>query len=228
MHIKDKEQAKKIYGLKHAVINRKDNKFYGGFPFILKYIGGDYKDERIDLQSLTETLLNFVSELKYDNTNDLSDDFINDIIDCLNDFFSKNLILERRIKHFNECKDNWFCIDFKENYPSLNYMLANDCKILMHRDVEKDLKLLQKKYAEKAKEKISRTPYYPNNNFPEDSELLKGNLKGWLSQRITKKDRLVYKIELDKITKKRIVYIAAAYGHYDKAHRRSNSTASFK
>ncbi|OKZ73923.1 MAG: hypothetical protein BHW00_07090 [Clostridium sp. 26_22] len=94
----------------------------------------------------------------------------------------------------------------------------------MHRDVEKDLNRLQKKQAEKAKEKISKTPNYPNNDSPEDSELLKGDLKGWLSQRISKKDRLVYKIESNK----KIVYIAAAYGHYDEAPRRSKSTASYR
>lgn len=230
---KDKKKAERIYGLKNAVVRRDGKKFYGGLPFILRYIGGDFEDNRIDVKKLTETLLDSVSGLENNNENNFIDDFIKDIIDCLNDFYGKNLILERRIKNFNEAKDNWFYIDFnekikKEGDQLLNYILVNDCKILMHRDVEKDLNSLQKKQAEKAKEKISKTPNYPNNDFPEDSELLKGDLKGWLSQRISKKDRLVYKIESDKKTDKRIVYIAAAYGHYDEAPRRSKSTASYR
>ena len=229
IYMKGKKKAERIYGLKNAVVRRDGKKFYGGLPFILKYIGGDFEDNRIDFKKLTETLLDSVSRLEKNNDNNFIDDFINDIIDCLNDFYGKNLILERRIKNFNEAKDNWFYIDFNEEIKKerdylLSYTLVNDCKILMHRDVEKDLNRLQKKQAEKAKEKISKTPNYPNNDSPEDSELLKGDLKGWLSQRISKKDRLVYKIESDK----KIVYIAAAYGHYDEAPRRSKSTASYR
>jgi len=232
-YIDRKKKAERVYGLKNAVVRRDGKNFYGGLPFVLKYIGGDFEDNRIDVKKLTETLLDSVSRLENNNENNLIDDFIKEIMDCLNDFYSKNLILERRIKNFNEAKDNWYYIDFKEKIKKekdqlLNYLLVNDCKILMHRDVEKDLNSLQKKQAEKAKEKISKTPNYPNNDFPEDSELLKGDLKGWLSQRISKKDRLVYKIESDKKTDKRIVYIAAVSGHYDEAPRRSKSTASYR
>ena len=231
-YLNNKEQAERVYGLKNAVVRREGKKFYGGLPFILKYIGGDFEDNRIDINKLMEELLDFVSGLK-NNENNFLDDFIKDIIDCLNDFYGKNLVLERRIKNFNESKENWFYIDFyeeikKESDYLLNYTIVDNCKILMHRDVEKDFKCLQKKQEIKAKEKISKTPKYPKNDSPEDSELLKGDLKGWLSQRISKKDRLVYKIESDKKTDKKIVYIAAAYGHYDKASRRTKSTDAYR
>ena len=42
-------------------------------------------------------------------------------------------------------------------------------------------------------------------------EPLKGNRAGQWSRRITKKHRLVYKIEKEKIT----VLVLTAYGHYD-------------
>ena len=73
-------------------------------------------------------------------------------------------------------------------------------------------------------EKISKTPNHPNNDFPEDSEALKGNLKGWFSQRISKKDRLVYKKDSDK----KIIYIATVCGHYDEAPNRTKSTSSYR
>ena len=66
-YMKNKKQAERIYGLKNAII--------GGLIFIFKYIGGDFKDERIDLNDFIEELLDYERELK-DN-----DDFINDIIE---------------------------------------------------------------------------------------------------------------------------------------------------
>lgn len=220
-YLKDQDQAQRIYGLKNAVVKRIGNKFYGGLPFILKYIGGDFKDKRIDLNGITEALLN--------NENCLLDDFLKDIIDCINDFYGKNLILERRIKNFKEGKENWFYINFydeikKEKNFLLNYTIVNDYKILMHRDVEKDWKHLQKAQIKRAKEKISKTPKHPYNDSPEDSEKLSGDLKGWYSQRISKKDRLVYRKEQDK----KVVYIAAVCSHYDEAPRRSKSTDSYR
>ena len=223
-YIKNQKQAESIYGLKNAVVRCDDKKFYGGLPFILKYMGGNFNDNRIDFEEFTEALLDFESRLQSDNENN----FLNDIIDCINDFYGENLRLKRRIKNFKEAKDNWFCIDFYEEIKKekgflLNYTLVDGYKILMHNDVKKDWKHLQKGQVKKAKEKISKTPKHPYNDSPEDSEPLKGHLKGWFSQRISKKDRLVYKIEPDK----KIVYIAAVCGHYDKAPRRLKSTASY-
>lgn len=50
-----------------------------------------------------------------------------------------------------------------------------------------------------------------NGNFGKGKpEPLKHSLSGYWSRRITDKDRLIYRIEKDKI------YIAACKGHYDK------------
>ena len=132
------------------------------------------------------------------------------------------------MKNFNESKENWFTIDFykeieKEKSLLLNYIPVKDYKILMHRDVKKDFQCLQKKQLIKAKEKISKTPKYPNNDCLKDSEVLKGNLKGWLSQRISQRDRLVYKIEKDE----KIVYIATVCDHYKEAPRRSKTISTY-
>ncbi len=97
-YMKNKEQAERIYGLKNAIT--------GGLTFIFKYIGGDFEDDRIDLNDFVEELLDYERHLEY------SDDFINNIIDCLCSFYGKDLILERRIKEYNESKQNWFIIDF--------------------------------------------------------------------------------------------------------------------
>ena len=223
-YIENQKQAESIYGLKNAVVRREDKKFYGGLPFILKYMGGDFEDSRIDFKGIMEILLDFESRLESDNENK----FLNDIIDCINDFYGVNLILERRIKNFKEAKENWFCIDFYEEIKKekdflLNYKIVDGYKILMHNDVKKDWKHLQKGQVKKVKEKISKIPQHPYNDSLEDSEPLQGDLKGWFSQRISKKDRLVYKIEPDK----KIVYIATVCGHYDKAPRRLKSMASY-
>lgn len=82
-YIKNKKQAERIYGLKNAVIRRCDDKFYGGLPFILKYIGSDFIDSRVDFVEFAETLLDFKSEQRANNKNNSLDDFINDIIDCI-------------------------------------------------------------------------------------------------------------------------------------------------
>lgn len=208
-YMKNSKQAERIYGLKNAII--------GGLIFIYKYIGGDYKDDRIDLSDLIEELLDYERDLKH------SDDFINEIINILNSFYGKDLILERRIKNFNESKDNWFTIDFyKDEDFLLNYVL--DYQILGHKDIKKDFQHLQKIQREKAKEKICKTPKHPNNDCPRDSEKLSGDLNGWYSQRISKKDRLVYKKDADN----KIVYIATVCGHYDKAPNRTKSTDAYR
>ncbi len=106
----------------------------------------------------------------------------------------------------------------------LNYSPVNDYKILGHKDIKKDFVHLQKGQAEKAKEKIRKTPNHPNNDVPGDSKVLRGELKGWFSQRISKKDRLVYKLDFAN----KIVYIATACSHYDEAPRRIKSTDKYR
>lgn len=217
-YIKNPEQAERIYGLKNAIVTHTGKKYIGGLPFVLKYIGGDFKDSRVDFGGLIEELIDSTRETE-------CADFIYDIIDCLNNFYGKDLILERRIKNYNDSKENWFTIDFfKEDELLLNYVQVNDYKILGHNDIKKDFNHLQKGQKQKAKEKIRKTPNHPNNDFPTDSEPLRGDLSGWFSQRISKKDRLVYK----KDSTKRTVYIATAYSHYDDATRRVKSTESYK
>ena len=149
-YLDNPEKAKRIYGLKNAVVTRKGKKFYGGLPFILRYIGGDYEDERIDFGNIIGEVLDTYETR---NTDNFLDDFIKDIIDCLNNFYQKDLILERRIYHFNNGKDNWFTIDFYKESENLklNYMLVNDYKILMHRDVKKDWQHLRKSDEKKSK-----------------------------------------------------------------------------
>ena len=222
-YLDNPEKAKRIYSLRNAVVTRKGKKFYGGLPFILKYIGGDYEDKRVDLDKIVSGVLDTYST---NNTDNFLDDFIKDIIDCLNNFYKKDLILERRIYHFNHGKDNWFNIDFYEESKNLklNYMLVNDYKILMHRDVKKDWQHLQKSDEKKARDKVSKTPYHPNNDSPKDSEALKGDMKGWFSQHINKKDRLVYRVEKNEKT----VYIATVCDHYKDASNRSRTRVAYK
>lgn len=201
-YLEHKEEADKIYGFKNSVL--------GGIKFILNYIGGNYEDERVDFDILIDA---FVDHRE--------DDFINQIIDCISEFYGKNIILERRIKDFNNCKDNWFTIDFDKEMQDLkiNCMIVNDYKILMHRDVKKDWKFLKGNELKIANEKISKTPLYPNNDTITDSEKLNGKLKDWLSQRICshRKDRIVYRV--DKKEKK--VYIATVCDHYNNAEGRT-------
>lgn len=231
-YIKDRENAKKVYNLKNAVVQRKGKKFYGGLPFILKYIdfilkhseGNEFKDVINDFKDFFEMLFDYNYELE---DNNIFDDFINDIINCIENSYYSNLILEMRIDHFNKRKERYY-IDFnkgtkEDNELLLNYELIGDFKILKHRDLRKDFKHLQPVQRKIAYEKIRKTPKYPNNDYPTDSEKLTGNLKGWLSQRISKKDRLVYKIEEDK----KIVYIATVCGHYENAEGRSKSIVSY-
>ena len=210
-YMRNKEESKRIYHLKRSIT--------GGLIFILKYIGGDYKDNRIDFSEFLDELLNYASESEY------KDSFVNKIIDCLNNFYNKDLILDRRIRNYNESKDNWYTVDFyKDKEFLLHYEPVKDYRILGHKDIEKDFKHLQKGQEERAKDKIRKTPHHPNNDVPEDSEPLRGDLKGWFSQRISKKDRLVYK----KDSKNKIVYIATACSHYDDATRRTKSTNSYR
>lgn len=234
-YIKDREDANRVYNLKNAVVKRNGRKFYGGLPFVLKYIDYILKhSEEKDFENFEDVINDFkgfIEELFDYNygleDNNIFDDFINDIINCIENSHFRGLILEMRIGHFNKRKEKYY-IDFnkdiKENSELLlNYELIGDFKILKHRDLRKDFKHLQPVQRKIAYEKIRKTPKYPNNDYPTDSEKLTGNLKGWLSQRISKKDRLVYKIEEDK----KIVYIATVCGHYENAEGRSKSIVSY-
>ena len=53
-YMRNKEESKRIYHLKRSIT--------GGLIFILKYIGGDYKDNRIDFSEFLDELLNYASE----------------------------------------------------------------------------------------------------------------------------------------------------------------------
>lgn len=219
-YLEDKKQAKRIYALRNAVVRRNGEKFYGGLPFILKYMKKLPKDDSIkfDFADIMEALLDYKNGLEINNT---KDDFINDINDCIEKSCCKTFIIEKRIKDFKDEKDKYFCVNIGD---LLHFTPVDNYQILGHRDIKKDFKYLQKEQKEKAMEKISKTPNHPNNDFPEDSEALKGNLKGWFSQRISKKDRLVYKKDSDK----KIIYIATVCGHYDEAPNRTKSTSSYR
>ena len=172
------------------------------------YIKRKVKDDsiKLDFADVMQKIMNL-------RLNNINDEFINDIIDCIRKSHCGSFILDKRIKDIKDEKDDL-----------LLYITVDDYKILMHRDVEKDFMHLQKVHEEKAKEKIKKTPNHPNNDYPRDSEKLKGDLKGWFSQRISKKDRLVYKKDIDE----RIVYIAAVCGHYDDAPKRTKTTKAYR
>ena len=92
----------------------------------------------------------------------------------------------------------------------------------MHRDVEKDWVHIQK-YIDKANEIIANTPNFPN-NIPPKNDPLEADIKGWFSQRVSHKDRVVYK----KDSTEKIVYIATVCDHYKNAARRTKSKAAYK
>ncbi len=210
-YLNNKEKANRIYNLKNAVVRRCGNKFYGGLPFVLRYLKL-FKEK--EFKSIRADFAEFMEELYGLQINNCLDDFINDIIDCIKESGCKNLILEKRVEDFKDEKEKYY----------IEYKLINDYKILMHRDVKKDWKHLQKNQIIEVNKKIDKTPNHPNNDFPEDSEPLKGNLKGWYSQDITKKDRLVYK----KISDEKTVYIATVCDHYKNAAKRSESMTSYR
>lgn len=226
--------AQKIYGLKNAVVRRdskKSEKFYGGLPFVLKYIKEIYlkrksKDDSIkfDFADVMQKLLDCKNGLEINN---VKDDFINDIIDCIKKLDCGYFILDRRIKDFEDAKKECYCINFKEelkqNGELLNYTLVNDYNILMHRDVKNDWYHLQKDEIKKANEIINNTPNFPR-NVPPRNDPLEANIKGWFSQKVSKKDRVVYKKE----SKEKTVYIATVCDHYKDAARRAKSTTAYK
>ena len=158
--------------------------------------------------------------------NNSKDDFINDIIDCINNSASTSFIRDKRIKEFSDDKEKYFCIEFFKSKindsNTINYSLIGDYKILMHRDVEKDWAHIQK-YIDKANEIIMNTPNFPNNTPPKNDPL-EANIKGWFSQRVSNKDRVVYK----KDSTEKVVYIATVCDHYKNAARRTKSKAAYK
>lgn len=225
--------AKRIYGLRNAVVRRnskKSNKFYGGLPFILKYMKKiykrkSYKDDSIkyDFAEVIQELLDHKIGLEINN---IEDDFINDIIDCISKSHCGDYILEKRIKDFKDAKEDFYCVDFKDklenNRELLNYTV-DGYKILMHRDVEKDWPHLKEGEIKKANQIISNTPNFPK-NVPPKNDPLRANIKGWFSQRVSHKDRVVYKKDYNEKT----VYIATVCDHYKDAERRSRSTVAYK
>ena len=158
--------------------------------------------------------------------NNAKDDFINDIIDCINNSACISYIRDKRIKDFKDDKEKYYCIEYNErsilDKGKINFSLVGDYKILMHRDVEKDWIHIQK-YIDKANEIIANTPNFPN-NIPPKNDPLEADIKGWFSQRVSHKDRVVYK----KDFKEKIVYIATVCDHYKNAARRTKSKAAYR
>ena len=84
-YLRYRAEAKRIYGLRNAVVTRDSidyHKFYGGLPFVLRYLSLIIKDTL-----LVSDFMCLVDEIKiykegFDKNN-MYDDFINDIIDCL-------------------------------------------------------------------------------------------------------------------------------------------------
>lgn len=231
-YLRNSIQAKRIYGLRNAVVRRDDkkkDKFYGGLPFILKYMRFIYtkktsKDDSIkyDFAEVLQELLDRKIGLEMNNS---KDDFINDIIDCINNSVYTSYIRDKRIKDFTDDREKYYCIDFNEkikNKEEINFSIVGDYKILMHRDVEKDWAHIQK-YIEKANEIIANTPRFPN-NIPPKNDPLDADIKGWFSQRVSHKDRVVYK----KDSSEKTVYIATVCDHYKNAARRTKSRAAYK
>ena len=213
----NKKEALKIYNLKNSVVRKEIKKgkeiYYGGLPFILKYLKKFSKDDSIadisfDFADIMEELIERKSEL----INQEKDEFINNIVSCIKKSKCKDFILEKRIKD---------CEYSKEKY--IEYKIIDDYKILEHRDVEKDWKHLKEGQIKKANEVIDNTPKFPKNEPPKNDPL-NANIKGWFSQRVSKKDRVVYK----KDATEKIIYIATVCDHYKDAERRSKSKESYR
>lgn len=213
-YLKNKKEALKIYNLKNAVVKKDKEIYYGGLPFILKYLNKFSKDDSItdiksDFVDIMEKLIDCKSGLEI---NKEKDEFINDIVNCIQKSKCKDFILEKRIKD---------CEYEKNKY--IECKIINDYKILMHRDVEKDWKHLKAGQIKKANEIIDNTPKFPKNEPPKNDPL-NANIKGWFSQRVSKKDRVVYK----KDTTEKAIYIATVCDHYKDAERRSKSKKSYR
>ena len=182
-YLKNKEEALKIYNLKNAVVRKDKEIYYGGLPFVLKYLEELLDDDSIDdiksdFEDIMEELIDCKRGLEINKENDK---FIKNIVDCIKKSKCKSLILEKRIKDYEYSKDKY-----------IEYKIIDDYKILMHRDVEKDWKHLKEGQIKKANEIIDNTPKFPKNEPPKNDPL-KANIKGWFSQRVSQKDRVVYK-----------------------------------
>lgn len=220
-YLKDRNNALKVYNLKNAVVRKeiKEDKeiYYGGLPFILRYLDfldkEEIKDELDKIKSEFAEIMEDIIECKSGlKANKIKDEFINDIIDCIKASKSSDLITEMRIKDSEKAKDKY-----------IEYKTIDDYKILKHRDVEKDWKHLKEGQIKKANAIIDNTPKFPKNEPPKNDPL-QANLKEWFSQRVSKKDRVVYK----KDTTERVIYIATVCDHYKDAERRSKSKESYK
>ncbi len=212
-YLKNKNEALKVYNLKNAVVNKNKGIYYGGLPFILKYLNKFLRDSSIidikfDFADIMEELIDYKSSL----INQEKDEFINDIINCIKNSKCKDFILEKRIKDCEYAKDKY-----------IEYKIIDNYKILMHRDVEKDWKHLKEGQIKKANGIIDNTPKFPKNEPPKNDPL-NANIKGWFSQKVSKKDRVVYK----KDTSKKAIYIATVCDHYKDAERRSKSKTSYR
>lgn len=218
-YLNNKKEAEKIFNLKIAVLRKnvtESEEYYGGLPFILRYLkillSKDSKDPMVsDFVEIMDILIDSKRIMEINND---YDEFLNDIIDCIRKSGCKDFILTKRVKDLEHEKDKYFHIEYK----------IDGYDILMHRDVKKDWKYLKEAYVKEAKEKIRKTPRHPFNDSEKDSEKLKRELKGWFSQRIGIKDRLVYK----KDKNNKVVYIATVCDHYKDAEGRTKSTVAYK
>lgn len=213
-YLKNKNEALKVYNLKNAVVKKDKEFFYGGLPFILKYLEKFSKD--IDLADIKSEFAGIMDELierkSRLGTNKEKDDFINDIVNCIKKSKCKDFITEKRIKDCEYAKDKY-----------IEYKIIDDYKILKHRDVEKDWKHLKEGQIKKANEIIDNTPKFPKNEPPKNDPL-HANIKGWFSQRVSQKDRVVYR----KDTTEKTIYIATVCDHYKDAERRSKAKESYR
>lgn len=218
-YLNNKKEAEKIFNLKIAVLRKnitESEEYYGGLPFILRYLktllnevpGDPMVSEFVEIMDIL-TNCKRIMEINNDY-----DEFLNDIIDCIRKSGCKDFILTKRVKDLEYEKEEYYHTEYK----------IDGYDILMHRDVKKDWKYLKEIYVKEAKEKIRKTPKHPFNDSEKDSEKLKRELKGWFSQRIGIKDRLVYK----KDKKNKVVYIATVCDHYKDAEGRTKSTVAYK
>lgn len=216
-YLEDRNKALDVYNLKNAVVRKEMKKdkemYYGGLPFILKYLDFLGKDEFDKIKSEFAEIMEDIIECKSGlEANKIKDEFINDIIDCIKASKSSGLITEMRIKDSKYAKDKY-----------IEYKTIDDYKILKHRDVEKDWKHLKDGQIKKANAIIDNTPKFPKNEPPKN-EQLQAKLNEWFSQRVSKKDRVVYK----KDATEKVIYIATVCDHYKDAERRSKSKKSYK
>ena len=82
---------------------------------------------------------------------------------------------------------------------------------------------MQEAQIRKANEIIDNTPKFPKNQPPKNDPL-DVDIKGWFSQRVSKKDRVVYQ----KDATEKAIYIATVCDHYKDAARRSKSKEAYR